>query len=63
MVNAILTAAPPATEMEWLDWLADGLDAVPEPLGFEHFSLARTQPVESWQVTGPLLGAAAIEVT
>lgn len=58
----VFLAAPPASEAEWLDWLSDELDAVPEPLGFEHFSLARTQAGESWLVTGPLLGAASIEV-
>lgn len=56
-------AAPPAGETQWLEWLAEELDVAPEPLGFEHFSLARAQAGESWLATGPLLGAATIEVT
>jgi len=59
----VFLAAPTADEASWLEWLTDELDAGPEPLGFEHFSLARTQAGESWLVTGPLLGAASIEVT
>jgi hypothetical protein len=62
-LSRVFLAAPPAGEASWLDRLADELDAAAEPLGFEHFSLARTQASESWQVTGPLLGAASIEVS
>lgn len=56
-------AAPPEVEDEWLGWLGEELDRAPEPLGFEHFALARTQAAESWLHTGPLLGAATIEVS
>ena len=59
----LFLAAPPEAEMQWLDWLAEELEVAPEPLGFEHFALTRTQTGESWAVTGPLLGAASIEVT
>ncbi len=62
-LSRLFLAAPEEAESRWLDWLADELDVAPEPLGFEHFSLSRTQAGESWLVTGPLLGAAAIEVS
>jgi hypothetical protein len=55
-------AAPPEVEDEWLGWLGEELDRAPEPLGYEHFALSRTQAAESWLATGPLLGAASIEV-
>lgn len=62
-LSRLFLAAPEEVETRWLDWLADELDVAPEPLGFEHFPLNRTQAGESWLVTGPLLGAAATEVS
>lgn len=56
-------AAAPEVEDQWSGWLAEELERAPEPIGFEHFALSRTQATESWLTTGPLLGAASIEVT
>jgi len=53
----------PEDEERWLGWLGDELEVPPEPLGFEHFRLARTQVGPSWLETAPLLGAASREVT
>lgn len=55
-------AAAPEDEDRWAGWIYEELEAAPEPLGFEHFQLTRTQVGPTWLETAPLLGAASLEV-
>ncbi len=58
----IFLAAPQEQEEPWLELLGDELEAVAEPLAFEHFPISRTQVGPTWLETAPLLGAASLEV-
>ncbi|MEM6793587.1 MAG: hypothetical protein AAF725_06365 [Acidobacteriota bacterium] len=49
-------------EEQWLHWIQDELEIVPEPLGFDHFQLTRSRPGASWLRSAPMLGAAALEI-
>ncbi len=62
-ITRMFLAAPQEQEVQWLEWLGDEVDAVPEPLAFEHFDLSRTQVGPTWLDAAPLLGAACLEVT
>ncbi len=62
-ISRIFLAAPQEQEYQWLEWLSDEVEAMPEPLAFEHFELSRTQVGPTWLEAAPLLGAACLEVT
>ncbi len=61
-LRRLFLAAAPTDELPWRTWLADELDAVPEPLNATHLPLRRPEAGISWLELAPLLGAALFEV-
>lgn len=61
-IHRAFLAAPAELEAQWLSWIEDELQMVPEPLRSEHFQLGQGRAGVTWVDTAPMLGAASLEV-